>query len=119
MMLVFELMGFDRNNFVELYVCLVEFQGNWKLTSMKQSHRCSCSCEYGYQCVLEEEDLVNAHRRQVEETMDIVREEMSLLIEADQPENQLDYYVTKLNTILSQKAPSILQLQTQFAHFQK
>ncbi|GAB4842191.1 hypothetical protein Ancab_012149 [Ancistrocladus abbreviatus] len=35
----------------------------------------------------EEEDLVNAHRRQVEETMDIVREEMNLLVEADQPGN--------------------------------
>ncbi|GAB2269414.1 Kinesin-like protein KIN-13B [Dionaea muscipula] len=67
----------------------------------------------------EEEDLVNAHRRQVEETMNIVREEMNLLVEADQPGNQLDDYITKLNTILSQKAAGILQLQTQLARFQK
>ncbi|KAL3610622.1 hypothetical protein D5086_001642 [Populus alba] len=52
----------------------------------------------------EEEDLVNAHRKQVEETMNIVREEMNLLVEADQPGNQLDDYVAKLNAILSQKA---------------
>ncbi|KAK6153633.1 hypothetical protein DH2020_013272 [Rehmannia glutinosa] len=52
----------------------------------------------------EEEDLVHAHRKQVEETMDIVREEMSLLVEADQPGNQLDDYVSRLNSILSQKA---------------
>ncbi|CAA3024043.1 kinesin-like protein KIN-13B [Olea europaea var. sylvestris] len=67
----------------------------------------------------EEEDLVNAHRRQVEETMDIVREEMNLLVEADQPGNQLDDYVTRLNTILSQKAAGILQLQNRLAHFQR
>ncbi|KAB5563924.1 hypothetical protein DKX38_003978 [Salix brachista] len=67
----------------------------------------------------EEEDLVNAHRKQVEETMNIVREEMNLLVEADQPGNQLDGYVTRLNSILSQKAAGILQLQNRLAHFQK
>ncbi|KAM7475970.1 hypothetical protein LguiB_023213 [Lonicera macranthoides] len=67
----------------------------------------------------EEEDLVNAHRKQVEETMDIVREEMSLLVEADQPGNHLDDYVSKLNAILSQKAAGILQLQNRLAHFQR
>ncbi|PON88463.1 Kinesin-like protein [Trema orientale] len=67
----------------------------------------------------EEEDLVNAHRKQVEETMNIVKEEMNLLVEADQPGNQLDDYVSRLNAILSQKAAGILQLQTRLAHFQK
>ncbi|GAB4839204.1 Kinesin-like protein KIN-13B [Ancistrocladus abbreviatus] len=67
----------------------------------------------------EEEDLVAAHRRQVEETIDIVREEMNLLVEADQPGNQLDDYISKLNHILSQKAAGILQLQKQLAHFKK
>ncbi|KAL6559886.1 Kinesin-like protein KIN-13B [Orobanche gracilis] len=67
----------------------------------------------------EEEDLVNAHRKQVEETMDIVREEMNLLVEADQPGNQLDNYISRLNSILSQKAAGILQLQNRLAHFQK
>ncbi|XP_062155443.1 kinesin-like protein KIN-13B [Alnus glutinosa] len=67
----------------------------------------------------EEEDLVNAHRKQVEETMNIVREEMNLLVEADQPGNQLDDYISRLNAILSQKATGILQLQNRLAHFQK
>ncbi|KAL6491701.1 Kinesin-like protein KIN-13B [Orobanche gracilis] len=67
----------------------------------------------------EEEDLVCAHRKQVEETMDIVREEMNLLVEADQPGNQLDSYISKLNTVLSQKADGILQLQNRLARFQK
>ncbi|XP_028771728.1 kinesin-like protein KIN-13B [Neltuma alba] len=67
----------------------------------------------------EEEDLVNAHRKQVEETMNIVKEEMNLLVEADQPGNQLDDYIVRLNAILSQKAAGILQLQTRLAHFQR
>ncbi|KAJ6673671.1 KINESIN-LIKE PROTEIN [Salix viminalis] len=67
----------------------------------------------------EEEDLVSAHRKQVEETINIVREEMDLLAEADQPGNQLDEYISKLNAILSQKAAGILQLQTRLAQFQK
>ncbi|XP_022755052.1 kinesin-like protein KIN-13B isoform X2 [Durio zibethinus] len=67
----------------------------------------------------EEEDLVNAHRRQVEDTIEIVREEMNLLVEADEPGNQLDNYISKLNSILSQKAAGILQLQTRLAQFQK
>ncbi|KAI3525050.1 hypothetical protein L1887_03721 [Cichorium endivia] len=67
----------------------------------------------------EEEDLVNAHRKQVEDTMDIVRVEMNLLVEADEPGNPLDGYVTKLNTILAQKAAAILQLQNRLAHFQR
>lgn len=67
----------------------------------------------------EEEDLVTAHRRQVEKTIDIVREEMNLLVEADQPGNQLHEYITKLNAILSQKATEILQLQNQLAQFQR
>ncbi|GMI81251.1 hypothetical protein like AT3G16060 [Hibiscus trionum] len=67
----------------------------------------------------EEEDLVSAHRRQVEDTMELVREEMNLLVEADQPGNQLDDYISKLNTILSQKAAGIVQLQARLAQFQK
>ncbi|KAJ0676865.1 putative plus-end-directed kinesin ATPase [Helianthus annuus] len=67
----------------------------------------------------EEENLVNAHRKQVEKTMDIVREEMNLLVEVGQPGNQLDNYITKLNIILSQKAASIQQLQTELSKFQK
>lgn len=46
-------------------------------------------------------------------------QEMDLLVEADQPGNQLDDYISKLNAILSQKAAGILQLQTQLAQFQK
>ncbi|KAK8955381.1 Diatom spindle kinesin 1 [Platanthera guangdongensis] len=67
----------------------------------------------------EEEDLVVAHRRQVEDTINIVREEMKILEEVDQPGNQLDEYITKLNAILSQKADGIANLQARLANFQR
>ncbi|RAL41742.1 hypothetical protein DM860_008924 [Cuscuta australis] len=67
----------------------------------------------------EEEDLVNAHRRQVEETMDIVRQEMNLLVEADQPGNWVDDYISRLNSILSKKANAILEMQNRLALFQR
>ncbi|WCJ42458.1 ATP binding microtubule motor family protein [Euphorbia peplus] len=67
----------------------------------------------------EEEDLVSAHRKQVEETIDIVREEMNLLVEADKPGNLLDGYILKLNAILSQKSAGILQLQHRLSQFQR
>lgn len=40
-------------------------------------------------------------------------------MEVDQPGNQLDDYITKLNALLAQKAAGIRQLQTRLAHFQK
>ncbi|KAL2516165.1 ATP binding microtubule motor family protein [Forsythia ovata] len=93
-------------------------QSKWK-EPLKSDMKYSNSDDDLNSLLKEEEDLVNAHRRQVEETMDIVREEMNLLVEADQPGNQLDDYVSRLNAILSQKAAGILQLQNRLAHFQR
>nr|CAB3477670.1 unnamed protein product [Digitaria exilis] len=67
----------------------------------------------------EEEDLVNAHRKQLEETLDILREEMNILDEADQPGNQLDEYVARLSSILSQKAAGIVDLKSRLEQFQR
>ncbi|KAL2929223.1 Kinesin-like protein KIN-13B, partial [Bienertia sinuspersici] len=67
----------------------------------------------------EEEDLVASHRGLIDETIKLVTEEMNLLIEAEQPGNQLDDYVSKLNSILSQKAAGILKLQSQLANFKR
>lgn len=46
-------------------------------------------------------------------------QEMNLLVEADQPGNQLDIYICKLNALLSKKAAVIVQLQTRLAQFQR
>lgn len=88
---------------------------------------------------------MTAHRQQVEQTIEIVREvnpyvtflclflfsacrfviiealmqEMNLLVQADQLGNPVDDYISKLSCILSEKAAGILQLQTRLAQFQK
>ncbi|EES01102.1 hypothetical protein BDA96_03G245500 [Sorghum bicolor] len=67
----------------------------------------------------EEEDLVSAHRKQVEETLDILKEEMNILGEADQPGFQLDDYLGRLSSILSQKAAGIVDLQARLEQFQR
>ncbi|CAL9126915.1 unnamed protein product, partial [Musa acuminata var. zebrina] len=67
----------------------------------------------------EEEDLIVAHRRKVEDTINIVTEEMNLLDEAEQSGNQLDEYVSRLNAIVSKKAAGIGSLQAQLSHFRR
>ncbi|MCO5580270.1 hypothetical protein L7F22_034136 [Adiantum nelumboides] len=67
----------------------------------------------------EEEDLVAAHRLEVEDTMELVREEMKLLTEVDQPGSRIDRYVSQLSYLLSRKAAGIVNLQARLARFQR
>uniref|UniRef100_A0A7N0ZRK4 Kinesin-like protein n=1 Tax=Kalanchoe fedtschenkoi TaxID=63787 RepID=A0A7N0ZRK4_KALFE len=66
----------------------------------------------------EEEALMAAHRKEIEDTMEIVREEMKLLSEVDQPGSQIDNYVTQLSFVLSRKAAGLVSLQARLARFQ-
>ncbi|CAK9310483.1 unnamed protein product [Citrullus colocynthis] len=93
-------------------------QPKWKDMPKADSHNSNSDDDLN-ELLQEEEDLISAHRRQVEETMNIVRMEMNLLVEADQPGNHLDGYISRLNAILSQKAAAIYQLQNHLVHFQK
>ncbi|XP_022149599.1 kinesin-like protein KIN-13B [Momordica charantia] len=93
-------------------------QPKWKDKPKADSHNSNSDNDLN-DLLQEEEDLINAHRRQVEETMNIVRMEMNLLVEADQPGNHLDGYISRLNAILSQKAAAIYQLQNHLVNFQK
>ncbi|CAA6654289.1 unnamed protein product [Spirodela intermedia] len=59
----------------------------------------------------EEEALIAAHRKEIEDTMEIVREEMKLLAEVDQPGSLIDNYVTQLNFVLSRKAAGLVSFR--------
>lgn len=59
----------------------------------------------------EEEELIAAHKRQIEETMNTVRKEMALVQEVDQPGSAIDKYVAGLSAVLAAKAASIADLQ--------
>eukprot|EP00899_Mesostigma_viride_P015196 jgi/Mesvir1/23678/Mv18634-RA.1 len=67
----------------------------------------------------EEEEVISLHRRLIEETMDIVREEMKLLADVDQPGSAIDSYVTKLADVLRRKAGHIAELQGKLDRFQQ
>lgn len=66
----------------------------------------------------EEEALIAAHRKEIEDTMEIVREEMKLLAEVDQPGSLIDNYMTQLSFVLSRKAAGLVSLQARLARFQ-
>ncbi|KAK9904909.1 hypothetical protein WJX75_005265 [Coccomyxa subellipsoidea] len=69
--------------------------------------------------ILEEEDnLIAAHRWQIEETMAIVRQEMNLLGQIDQPGSAIDAYIGGLREVLDRKASNIAQLQGRLENFQ-
>jgi kinesin family protein 2/24 len=70
--------------------------------------------------ILEEEEVViGAHRKQIEDTMESVRVEMALLQEVDRPGSAIDDYVSGLTAILAARAASIAELQTRLATFQR
>uniref|UniRef100_A0A0D6R153 Kinesin-like protein n=1 Tax=Araucaria cunninghamii TaxID=56994 RepID=A0A0D6R153_ARACU len=66
----------------------------------------------------EEEALIAAHRKEIEDTMEIVREEMQLLADVEQPGSLIDNYVSRLSTVLSHKAAGLVSLQARLARFQ-
>ncbi|KAI5068369.1 hypothetical protein GOP47_0016714 [Adiantum capillus-veneris] len=67
----------------------------------------------------EEDNLVSAHCKELENTINFIREEMKLLAEVEQPGSQIDAYVSQLSKVLSKKAAGLVNLQAQLARFQK
>ncbi|KAL5202063.1 hypothetical protein ABZP36_013015 [Zizania latifolia] len=88
-------------------------------TSSRQSEKESSCDDVEIDAILEEEEaLIAAHRKEIENTMEIVREEMNLLAEVDQPGSLIDNYVTQLSFLLSRKASGLVSLQARLARFQ-
>jgi kinesin family protein 2/24 len=59
----------------------------------------------------EEEMLIASHRQSIEDTMEFVRKEMTLLADVDQPGSSLDSYIKKLGALLKQRQDGIASLQ--------
>ncbi|KAJ1407654.1 P-loop containing nucleoside triphosphate hydrolase [Sesbania bispinosa] len=94
--------------------------GNYNtVTAGSRLYEAESSPDGNISAVLEEEEaLIAAHRKEIEDTMEIVREEMKLLAEVDQPGSLIDNYVTQLSFVLSRKAASLVGLQARLARFQ-
>lgn len=65
----------------------------------------------------EEDDLVQAHRLQIDEAMQLVKEEMGLLKKFDALEFSVDEYVDYLDEVLSKKQKSINDLRERLISF--
>ncbi|OMJ88408.1 hypothetical protein SteCoe_9627 [Stentor coeruleus] len=55
----------------------------------------------------EEEDLINTHRKMIDEMVDMIKHQMQLLGEVDKPGSDVDNYVRELDTVLSIKEDMI------------
>lgn len=53
----------------------------------------------------------------IEETMEMVRSEMNLLTEVDQPGSAIDQYVERLDAILKQKLKGVEELKAKLESF--
>ncbi|XP_013586628.1 PREDICTED: kinesin-13A-like isoform X3 [Brassica oleracea var. oleracea] len=94
------------------------FRQNTSETVSRQ-YETDSSLDENIDALLEEEEaLITAHRKEIEDTMEIVREEMKLLAEVDKPGSMIENYVTQLSFVLSRKAAGLVSLQARLARFQ-
>jgi len=67
----------------------------------------------------ENDDIVAAHRQQVQDIMDLVKEEMHILSRVEQPGGSIDSYISSLDGILNRKERIIKDLRDRVQKFQK
>eukprot|EP00762_Andalucia_godoyi_P005031 ANDGO_01444.mRNA.1 Kinesin-13A len=67
----------------------------------------------------EEEEVIQSHRHQIDIIMELMRTEMKLLNDVDQPGSAIDEYVTNLEQVLDRKLEVIQTLKTRLTEFQK
>jgi kinesin family protein 2/24 len=71
------------------------------------------------QILEEEETVISGHRHHIDDTVDLVKQEMMLLHVVDQPGSDVEEYVTKLDTILMNKIKIITDMRTKLIGFHK
>eukprot|EP00760_Papus_ankaliazontas_P037748 PhM_4_TR8735/c0_g1_i1/m.5271/K10393/KIF2_24, MCAK; kinesin family member 2/24 len=68
--------------------------------------------------VQEEEQLIVAHRKHIDDVMEIIKMEMSHLNEVDQHGSHIDQYVRNLDNLLQKKMDKITELKTKVEQLQ-
>ena len=71
------------------------------------------------QILEEEETLISSHRHHIDDVVDLVKQEMLLLHEVDQPGSEVGDYVTRLDSVLVQKLQHIHEIRTKLLSFHK
>ena len=67
----------------------------------------------------EEEGLISKHRKHIDDVVDIIKEDMSILQNVEEPQSDIEEYVHKLDGILLRKVEHILGLRARLATFHK
>lgn len=67
----------------------------------------------------EQEALISNHRKQIDEIMAVIKKEMKLLHDVDQPGAAIDQYVVQLDTLLEDKMETICALREKLHEFQQ
>lgn len=67
----------------------------------------------------EEEEIIQQHKQQVDDVMSIIRMEMRLLNEAEQPGANIDQYVKELDELLQAKQQVIQDLRNRLGVFRQ
>lgn len=61
--------------------------------------------------------MITGHRRHIDDVVDLVKQEMSLLNEVDKPGSDVEQYVANLDTLLKQKIAMITEMRKQLITF--
>jgi len=65
----------------------------------------------------EEEELINSHRRQIDDMVELIKSEMGLLHEVDRPGSDVNTYVTELDRVLEMKEEMISSIRNKLRNF--
>lgn len=61
--------------------------------------------------------MINGHRRHIDDVVDVVKNEMTLLNEVDKPGSDVDEYIKTLDQMLIQKMEKIREMRKQLLAF--
>lgn len=65
----------------------------------------------------QEEDLISSHRTHIDQVVEIIKQDMSLLQVVDQPNSDITHYVQSLDRVLIKKVEMIGKLREQLVGF--
>lgn len=66
----------------------------------------------------EEEEIIASHKQQIDEIVEMVKQEMQILQEVDKPGSDVESYASALDSILAQKMETISSLKSRVNEFQ-
>lgn len=91
---------------------------NWQARNERDLQEMSENHEKLINLILsEEEELISAHRNHIDDMVGIVKDEMNILHEVDQPGSDVDEYIGSLKNMLDQKLRQIRAIQSKLENF--